>query len=437
VRLLIVDPQGAALDIALRAQQAGHQVIMIVRDTPKTERIGEGWVKVEHEIDKWLRWPELILLADNTRWLREIDVARKDGIPVIGPSAEAADWELDREVGQQILKKHKISVPPYKIFKGYDEAIAYVKKENRRFVSKPSGDADKALSYVSKSPADMVYMLQRWKKLGKLKGDFILQDFKGGVEMAVGGWFGPGGFCEGWCENFEFKKLMNDDLGCATGEQGTVLRFVRTSKLANKMLKPLTEELDRIGYTGYIDVNCIIEEDGTIWPLEFTMRPGWPTFNIQMALHQGDPVEWLLDIAQGRDPRNFLNDRLAIGVVMSIPDYPYSHITRKEVTGIPIYGVDRKLWPHIHPCEMMLAQAPTQMNDGKIMDIPMPATAGDYVLVMTATGLSVSETKQRVYARLRRLEVPNSPMYRTDIGERLSKQLPILQKQGFALNLSY
>ena len=45
---------------------------------------------------------------------------------------------------------------------------------------------DKSLSYVSKSPEDMVFMLGRWKKRSTLKGKFILQDFIPGIEMAVG-----------------------------------------------------------------------------------------------------------------------------------------------------------------------------------------------------------------------------------------------------------
>src|SRR6202000_537986 len=108
------------------------------------------------------------------------------GYNIFGPSKEAADWELDREIGQEVFRKHGIKVPPYKIFSNYDKAIEYVKKEDRRFVSKPSGDADKALSYVAKSPEDLVYMLTRWKANNKLKGEFILQEFIPGIEMAVG-----------------------------------------------------------------------------------------------------------------------------------------------------------------------------------------------------------------------------------------------------------
>ena len=438
MRLLIIDPTGAALDLAFRCQEEGNEVRLFVKDTEKTKHIGLNLVTVVRDFRPWLHWCDLLVYADNVLYLRELDTwrAANPKKPVVGASQQAAEWELDREVGMEVLRKHGIEVPPYKIFNSYDKAIAYVKKENRRFVSKPSGDADKSLSYVAKSPADLVYMLARWKKAGKLKGEFVLQEFVDGCEMAVGGWFGPNGWLTGWCENFEHKKLMNDDLGVSTGEQGTVLRYVKTSKLASKVLEPLTESLHRLGYVGYIDVNCIIDEKGAVWPLEFTMRFGWPTFNIQLALDSGDPGQWLMSLAKGEDPKTFSLNRLALGIVMSIPDYPYSHITRKEVCGVPIYGLTPSLWPHVHLCEAMRGLAPVQMSD-RVVDLPSVLTAGDYVLVMTATGETVKETKDRVLRRLKRLIVPNSPMYRTDIGERLRRQLPTCQKHGYATEMVY
>lgn len=435
MRLLIIDQAGAALDLAIRAKRAGHQVKHFIMKTPKTEHIGRGFVDVVDNFHPWMNWPDLIFLADNTKYLREFDTLRDLGVPVIGPSDELAEWELDRQLGQAILKKHGVEIAPCKEFSDYDRAIAYVKKEGRRFVSKPSGDADKALSYCAKTPADMVFMLERWKKIGKLKSPFILQDFIPGIEMAVGAWFGPDGFGP-WCENFEFKKLMDGDMGVATGEQGTVLRYTRRSKLARKMLEPLTDLLAEKKYVGYIDVNCIIDETGQAWPLEFTMRPGWPTFNIQQQLHTGDPVEWLLDLAQGRPCRDILLDEIAVGVVLSVPDYPYSHLTRKEVVGSPIYGLTPALWKHVGACEMMLGEAPTDA-DGQVVTLPCPLTAGDYVLVMNARAPTVYEAKTKAYRRLKRLTVPNSPMYRTDIGDRLAKQLPKLQAHGYATGIQF
>lgn len=433
MKLLIIDPLGNALDLAMRAQNDGHKVKHFIRQTPKTEYIGRGLVELVPDYKPWLRWADLIFNSDCTKYLRDLDAARREGIAVCGPSEDAAQWELDRSVGMQILRRHGINILPSVEFSNYDKAIAHVKKHNKRFVSKPSGIVeDKSLSYVAKTPADLVYMLERWKRLGKQQ-QFILQDFVEGTEFAVGGWFGPGGWNEGWCENFEFKKLMNDDLGVATGEQGTVLRYVKQSKLARKVLLPLTDTLSRLSYTGYIDVNCIVEDNGNVWPLEFTMRPGWPTFNIQLALTTGDSAQWLMDLAEGVDAHAFTLDQTAVGVVMSVPDYPYSHLTRKEVIGIPIYGVKPSLWTHIHPCEMMMKDAP----DEEFVNRPMACTAGDYILVMTATGPTVRETADTVYRRLKRLVVPNSPQYRTDIGQRLAKQLPKLQANGFAVGWPY
>jgi phosphoribosylamine---glycine ligase len=207
--------------------------------------------------------------------------------------------------------------------------------------------------------------------------------------------------------------------------------------LAKRVLAPLGKILHTLGYCGYIDVNCIIDESGTPWPLEFTMRPGWPTFNIQQPLHDGDPVEWLRDLATGRDGKNLIMDKIAAGVVMSIPDYPYSHLTRKEVIGVPVYGLTNGLWKHWHPCEMMLGDNIPVAEGGSIVKVPMPVTAGDYVGVMTAVADTVKDAALTVYRRLDKLIIPNSPAYRTDIGKRLAKQLPKIQTQGYAAGMVY
>lgn len=440
MRLLVVDPSGNGLDIALRAQQSGHTVKYFVRQDDKTSGIGRGgFVEVVDDFRKWLRWSELVFNTDNTFYLRDLDAFRKEGA-VVGATQISAEWELNRETGMQAFKRAGVDVPPWQTFTDYDAAIAFVKKTEKRYVSKPSGSDDKALSYCAKSPADMVFMLERWKKLNKLRGPFVLQEFIAGVEMAVGAWLGPKGFIRGWCENFEFKKLMDGDLGVATGEQGTVLRVVERSKLGQQVLKPLEASLLKTGHTGYVDVNCIIDDKGKPWPLEFTMRPGWPTFNIQQELlGNPDPVTWLLDLVQGSDTAKWRNGPVAIGVVLSMPDYPYSHLTKKEVRGIPVYGLTPEIWKHAHPVEMAWSKTPLPMpgRDNKIIMSEMPITAGDFVLVMSACAPTVVGARERVYRRLARLTMPNSPMYRTDIGERLRGQLPVLQAKGYSLGMIY
>jgi phosphoribosylamine--glycine ligase len=439
MRILIIDEKGYMLDWALRCKDAGHEVKHFIRDHPHSKDIGIGLIDIVRDFSDWLKWADLIVAADNVKYVRELDAYRNENPDCccLSCNAEGAELELDRLAGMKVMRDAGIVVPMYKEFTDYDKAISYVKTEDRRFVSKPNGDADKSLSYVSKTPADMVYMLERWKKSGKLKDSFILQDYIEGTEMAVGGWFSHGEWNEGWCENYEHKKFMNDDLGTSTGEQGTIVQHVRKSKLADEFLRPLTKHLTKIDYVGYIDVNCIIDEDGEAWPLELTCRFGWPTFQIQCELMNGDdPAEWMVDLCHGSDNRTFQTDRVGCGVVVSIPDYPYSHVTKKEVVGVPIYGVRLKPQSGVHLCEVMLGEAPVETRDTIAM-MPHIVTAGDYLLVMVGTGTTISSAQKQAYRLLQKLIIPNSPMWRTDIGDRLRKQLPSIQKWGYASSLRF
>src|SRR5258708_20555376 len=103
-----------------------------------------------------------------------------------------------------------IDLPPYKSFNSFDEAESYVWKTEKRFVFKTLGsEEDKSLTYVSKTPADMINKIRKWKKQGnKLKGPCMLQDFVSGIEMGVSCWFSPKmGFSKWKNINFEHKKL--------------------------------------------------------------------------------------------------------------------------------------------------------------------------------------------------------------------------------------
>lgn len=394
-------------------------------------------VQIVDDWRTWMRWADLVILADNTKYLREIDAWRnREGIKIVGATKDAASWELNRTLGQQVFEDAGIPTVPYREFSKYDDAIEYVKKENKRFVSKPCGDEpDKSLSYVAKSAEDMVWMLGRWKKQDRLKGKFILQDFIPGIEMAVGGFFGPGGFNEGWWENWEEKALMAGGTGPSTGEQGTTVRVVKKSKLADKVLRPLEAHLEAVGYCGYVDVNCIIDEKGNAWPLEFTMRFGWPTINIQQELFDGDLITWLEALSDGRDAQRLKLDKVAVGAVMAIPCYPYLSPLDK-VIGVPVYGLTESLHPHVHPCCMMWGEGPQELN-GKIIQAPMPLTAGDYVLVSTGMGESVREAQRRAYSTMKKIQIPSSPFWRPDIGSRLKMQLQTLQAMGYASGMNY
>jgi phosphoribosylamine--glycine ligase len=437
MRILLIDCIGGALDWAMRCQDAGHdiRVWMKPRDGEKRNPIGDGYVKTVPEWKPHMQWADLIFLTDNANLMEELEPYQKRGYPIFGPNIAAAKMELDRQFGQDIFKKCGIKTMPSVEFNDYDKAKEYVASKMERFVCKPNSDVDKALSYVAKSPRDMIGMLDRWKTEAPQSQGFILQPFVGGIEMAIGGWFGKKGFSKWYTENAEFKKHLPGDTGVNTGEQGTVMRYVKESKLVDKLLTPLTSYLHSINYRGYIDVAAIIDDKGVPWPLEFTSRPGWPCFTIQSSLHIGDPSRWMKDLLDGEDTLEVL-DETAVGIVATIPDYPFTQYTKRNCTGYPIYNTERLVMEDIHYCEVMLGDVVDEEDD-KIVYKKGPVTCGDYVLIATGTDFDIHGAQKRAKRALKTIEISHSPGWRDDIGERLEKQLPVLQDMGYALEWHY
>src|SRR5262249_2289375 len=149
------------------------------------------------------------------------------------------------------------------------------------------------------------------------------------------------------------------------------------SKLADQVLVPLEGLLEKLGYIGNVDVNCIIDDNGDPWPLEFTMRFGYPAINIESALHE-DPIEFLAGLALGDPPDTRKFDDVAVGVVLAIPPYPFGHERAEDTVGVPIWGVTPSVEDSLHFCDVMLADAP-KLGSGRIEKEGHLCTAGSYV----------------------------------------------------------
>lgn len=435
MKILLIDTSAFFVDFAMRAEAQGHEVRVFMAPDEKTfgrVSIGDGLVNKVPSWEGSMKWADLILVSDNCRYMKLLEGWRDRGFPIFSANMEGTSWEMDRLKGQEVLEAAGIECLPCLKFSNYDQAIAHQKAHmDVRYVCKPCKDVDKALSYVSKSGKDMIFMLEHWKRTIKKPCPFIFQEFCPGIEVAVGGWVGRNGFLGHVLENFEFKKLMNGEKGPNTGEMGTVMKYVpfSESKLAQELLAPVEMELVRGGYTGYIDVAVMLGTDGArrgmLNPLEFTSRHGWPLFNIQQVLH-GDVANWMKDALEGSDTFMPHSD-IALGVFIGMPDFPGHAMKEEELSGFPVWGLDESNRYFFHPFNMKLGHG----IDDKGSKVPMMVTAGNAVATVTGVGKTVSLAKKHAYKNVASLEIPNSPMYRTDIGDRLEEQLPILQKYGY------
>ena len=100
---------------------------------------------------------------------------------------------------------------------------------------------------------------------------FQLQRRVSGVEVAVGGFFNGKNFIYPINVNFEHKKLFPGDIGPPTGEMGTAMFWSGPINYSINTLLKMEPVLASEGYVGYIDLNCIVNNNG-IYPLEFTSR---------------------------------------------------------------------------------------------------------------------------------------------------------------------
>jgi phosphoribosylamine---glycine ligase len=431
MRVLLIDAYGYGLDMALDFKAWGHEVRWFIPPLGdgRKNTTGDGYFKKIYEWEPSMEWADLVVLTSNRKYLRQIDRYRKDGYPVFGPCAEVTGWEFDRMLGQEVLKRSGIHTLDMTEFNTFNEGIDYIRANPGRYACKPSADMeDKALAHVGKCDTgkDLIFMLEHWRDSGAKKYKYVLQPFSKGIEMAVGGHFGLNGWVGPWVHNFEFKKLMNAEIGPNTGEMGTVVYYAEESKLADTLLTPLTAELIRIGYTGYIDVSAIITPKGVVNPLEFTSRSGWPLEWILTSLNRGDPAKWRLDAVNGVDSLA-TRSNIAIGVYVTQPPFPYqSAANQDDLSGYPLWGSDT-LGRDCHLVEMKLGEG----VDDALKRVPMPVSAGFELALVTGLSDTVSGAMKKVYTNVDKLQFPNCTMYRTDIGGRLEKQLDDLHDLGF------
>jgi phosphoribosylamine---glycine ligase len=428
----MIDDEGCAIDIVLRAKEAGHSVRYW---QGSKHPAGDGLVE---KVDEWkqsMDWAELVILTGNCDYPPGLEDYFTRGYPIFGTNPVAAELELDRGKGQEILERYGVETAPYEVVSSPEEAIEVILKAGRPYALKPwGGEADKSMTCVPKDVNEALFHLVKWKKEGTFSGQLMMQEMVKGIEIGIAGYFGPGGWSSVLEESFEHKKFMNDDLGENTGEQGTVIRHVKKSKLFDQVLEPITDYLHLIHFVGDCNVNCIIS-DGVPYPLEFTLRLGWPDARIRYEVFEGDPVEWMADLIYGRDSLRARSD-IAIGVVMTHGDYPKDKDDPRKWSSYPIEGVTEKNWKHLHFQQVMDGKAP-RASGGRIKEVKMMVTAGTYPLVVSGSGARVRLAQAKAYSVADEIRWPSNVMYRTDIGERLKSELEELKKHGYATDLEF
>jgi len=422
-KFLFASLSGLIGDIAWQVLKEGHDVRYYI-EAEKERDIADGLVPKSKDWEKDANWADIVVFDDTLGQGTRAQTLRAGGKPVIGGTPYTDNLEDDRTFGQEELKKAGVTIIPYQEFDSFDPAIEFVKKNPDRYVIKPSGEAQnvKRRLFVGEEEdgIDVIGMLEAYKRaFSEEIKVFQLQRRVNGVEVAVGGFFNGKKFITPININFEHKKLFPGEVGPPTGEMGTSMFWSEPNALFNRTLLKMEPKLAEEGYVGYIDVNCIVNNNG-IYPLEFTSRFGYPTISIQQEGMLTPISEFFWDLANGQEPKWRTRSGFQIGVRIVVPPFPFD---------------DEETFNSFSKNAAIVFKRPT--NEGiHIEDVKevngqwVVAGTSGVVLIVCGTGQTMKQAQVQVYSRIKNILIPNM-YYRTDIGDRWVEDSDKLHNWGY------
>jgi phosphoribosylamine--glycine ligase len=420
VRVLGIGDYNDLGSIYLRLKAEGHAVRVHISE-PGAHDVLAGMVELAPSWEAELPWIReagrdgLILFEDAGRGELQ-DRLRRDGYFVVGGSTIGDRLEQDRAFGQASLRGAGVRTTTTTGFADFDTAIAFIATHPRRYVLKFDGShlrSDANYVGMRDDGADVIAIMTRYRRQWREQGDdppsFTLMHHVQGVEVGVGCFFDGRRFVGPVNLDWEHKRFFPGELGELTGEMGTVVSYRKGDRLFAATLahvEPLLRDGDHVGY---VNLNTIINDDG-VWPLELTCRFGYPGFAILSALFREPCGTVLQRVATGGAEGFATHDGYAVGVVLTVPPFPYHHGYAELGKGTPIClpaELSDDEHAHLHFGEVGL--------DGEQL-----VTTGliGYVMVVTGRGDTIEAAQRAAYGLAAKVALPNV-RYRIDIGDAL------------------
>ena len=397
-KFLFVSLEALSGDLAWQLKKEGHQVKVFIKAKYDAD-VYSGFLEKVDAWEPYKDWADVIIF-DDVGFGEIADKLRKQGKLVIGGSQYTDKLEIEREFGQNELKRSGVNILPSWQFSNYDEGIKFIKENPDRYVLKPTGNTPsigKGLLLLGQDEngKDLLELLEQNKEIWRKRAPiFLLQKFISGVEVAVGAFFNGHDFIYPININFEHKRIFSGNLGPFCGEMGTLMYWSSSNKLFHATLEKMLPLLQQSGYIGYIDINCIVNGKG-IYPLEFTSRFGYPTIVIQSEGILMPAGEWLYRLAKSENFELKTKRGFQIGVLIVVESM-FSDNNNSEV--VNLY---RDLAVIIkNPNNMEGIHIDDIKNDNGIWRI---AGISGGTLVVTGSGTTVQDARHQVYGRIKNM----------------------------------
>ena len=340
-----------------------------------------------------------------------VDAFVEKGLPIFGPSKNAAKLESSKIWAKEFMKRNSIPTADFEIFDDAQKAKDFVKSYEKPVVIKADGLAAGKGVIVCKNKDeanDAIDTILTKKSFGDAGSKIIIEERIDGVEASYIA------LCDGkigipMATSQDHKRVFDNDEGPNTGGMGAYsptpiidekLGTEIQEKIIDKTIHAMRDE--GFEFRGFLYAGIMIK-DGIPYVLEYNVRMGDPECQPILMRLDSDLYDYLHASYEGKLnelPEISWKNQYSVCVVLASKGYPSSYPTGDEITGFENLSSDAFVF-----------HAGTKKQDDKIK------SNGGRVLGVTALGSSLEDAINNAYDACNHIHWTNK-YHRTDIGKK-------------------
>jgi len=340
-----------------------------------------------------------------------VDAFVEKGLPIFGPSKNAAKLESSKIWAKEFMKRNSIPTADFEIFDDAQKAKDFVKSYEKPVVIKADGLAAGKGVIVCKNKDeanDAIDTILTKKSFGDAGSKIIIEERIDGVEASYIA------LCDGkigipMATSQDHKRVFDNDEGPNTGGMGAYsptpiidekLGTEIQEKIIDKTIHAMRDE--GFEFKGFLYAGIMIK-DGIPYVLEYNVRMGDPECQPILMRLDSDLYDYLHASSEGKLselPEISWKNQYSVCVVLASKGYPSSYPTGDEITGFENI-----------PSDALVFHAGTKRQDNKIK------SNGGRVLGVTALGSSLQDAINNAYDACNHIRWTNK-YHRTDIGKK-------------------
>jgi len=401
MNILILGSGGREYSIALALSKEEEQHnITFCPGNGATDQIGQNinikdynelslWAK-ENQIDLTIVGPEQPLVDG------VVDIFKKEGLIIFGPTAKAAQLEGSKVYMKNILKKYNIPTAAFIETSDENEANNFIDTMDKLPIVVKADGLCAGKGVIIATSKDEAKQAVKGMLSGESFGDagtsVIVEEYLDGFELSIFA------ICDG--DNYvvlpaaqDHKRVGDGDTGPNTGGMGAYAPTPLVTndiykKIEQRVIKPTLEGMKKEGtpFEGVLFIGVMVVNNEPII-LEYNVRFGDPECEILMPLLE-TPVSELFYKGATKQLAKLslkMKNKFGVAVVMASANYPYSSSEPAQIIVDEIHDEDLLENSHISYAGV------TKMDD-------VLFATGGRVLLCVGFGDDIKIARDRAYA---------------------------------------